>query len=550
MTQFTLINARKDLDKLVPVGTSLKAVNQKDNHDESAIRVYLEHDGSEVGYIGSKSRIPGTESNTVLYEEMKQVGELDGMELIVVDHQKQMVGNVKKVERILAVVEIKNKKGAVKNMSANAIQSESFELLVKGTTRTYKEKAVVVSNLLAGEETFVGLKMKGDKIVATFNNGLAGEVDSASQNFDLAVKVISTLGEVTATCDKPENSRYTVKFDIDEEQMTFIKTGKKVYTLQDVMDEKKAFVGMKRLKAIHKYLKDAGLTSKQIMKVMETYREYPDEVKGRIPEPSVMFKDEAGLVRKTVIYLSHGKHLRLEGEKGTGKNLLTTVLAWVYQRPLYELSMNSQTDKLDLLGSKTFVGETDSKGKEITKIGFQKEALVEAMEVGGFLNLDEINTADPSVLVLLHSIVDDRGSLEVPSYGRVQADKNFGILLTMNKGYIGTNSLNEATLDRFTTIMFPTNKSIAPLLKERVKGAKQQHITLADRVYSSIKNLVDAGAMTDDCLTVRGFIVALEVAEDIGLNEALVDNVANGIQDDDYRTTVKGFIDDIVAEGV
>lgn len=551
MTQFTLINSGKNLDKLLPVGTLVKAVQAKDNSDAKSIRAYMVHDSQEeVGYIGTSSLIAGSESNVVLYDKMKDAGLLQtGIELIVVGHSKQWVGNARKVERVLALVEIKDEKGAKNAMGNSTEQGQKFELSCIGSTHEYPGKRGVLLAFNKGIDTVVGLEVQNEKIIVMNGKEPASEIDKKSDDYDLAYKVVATLGKVTATAKKPGNSAFMVEFEVDAEQLTYVETGKKVLTIQDVMEDKKSIVGAREIKKIHKYLQDAGLSSKQIMKVMQTYRKYPKDVEGRIPRnPDVLYKDEEGLIRKTVIYLSHGKHLRLEGEKGTGKNLMTSTLAWIYQRPLYELSLNSQTDKLDLLGSKTFVEGKDKSGEEVKKIGFQKEAMVEAMENGGFLNLDEVNTADPSVLVLLHSIVDDRGSLEVPGLGRVVADKNFGIILTMNKGYIGTNELNEATLDRFTSILFPSPKSIGLMLKERVKTASASDINLADRVYKDIKNLVDNNELSEDCRTVRGFIVALEVSEDIGLNEALIDNVANGIQDDDYRNVVINIIDSIVTK--
>lgn len=544
--QFTVINAKQDLTTTdVPVGTVLKVLHVATNEfDKEALRVHTEHDGKEIGFIGATAIAPGTELNKELFQIMKSSNELDGYSCIVVDHQTVMIGSNKKLKRMCLVIEPLSDGGS--SSTDGDVSGVEFEFLVKGATKKHRGKVEVLNRLLNGDSSIVGLKMEGDDIVAMYGDKSAGEVDSSSPNYDLAVKVISTLGEVSATTSSPLNAAYKVKFKIDEETMTYIKTGKKVLTLQDVKDEKSKFIPVERLNAIHTYLEDAGLKNKQIMKVMETYKEYPQDVQSRIPEPTVFFKDSFGGVRKTVTYMNKGKHLRLVGEKGTGKNLLTTVLAWVYQRPLFELSMNSQTDKLDLMGSKTFTTTVNADGKEITQIGFQKEALVEAMEVGGFLNLDEVNTADPAVLVLLHSIVDDRGSVEVPSYGRVKADENFGIILTMNADYIGTNSLNEATRDRFTPILFPNNNSIASVLQERVKGAKATDIQLADRLYKSIMNLVQQGSLSMDCITVRGFIDAVEVAEDLSLKEALEDCVANRIEDEEYRMTVNSMIDDIL----
>lgn len=543
--QFTVVNSSSNLDTVAPIGTRVLVSHDVTNkYDKHALRVKLEHDGKDIGFVGANAVANGAEVNSVLFEIMKQSGEMEGFACIVVEHQVVLIGNAKQLKRTCLVVEpVKTSQGNVDDVEVAGVK---FEFSVKGTTRKYKAKKDVISGLIDGEKPLVALKMDGDQIIAMFGTESAGEVDPNSKNYDLAVKVITTLGEVTATTENPQNATYSVKFTVDEETMMYVKTGKKVLTLQDVKEEKSAFIPMKRLDAIHKYLETAGLKNKQIMKVMATYLEYPADVQSRIPEPTVFFKDNFGGVRKTVIYTNKGKHLRLVGEKGTGKNLLTTVLAWVYQRPLFELSMNSQTDKMDLMGSKTFSTTVDADGKETTQIGFQKEALVEAMELGGTLNLDEVNTADPAVLVMLHSIVDDRGSVEVPGYGRVKAHENFNIILTMNKDYIGTNSLNEATRDRFTPIIFPNNKSIAEMLQERVKGAKAVDIQLADRVYQSIMTLVLDGTLSMDCVTVRGFIDAVEVSEDLGLKEALEDCVANRVEDDEYRETVMNIIDDIL----
>lgn len=48
-----------------------------------------------------------------------------------------------------------------------------------------------------------------------------------------------------------------------------------------------------------------------------------------------------------------------------------------------------------------------------------------------------------------------------------------------------------------------------------------------------------------DCLTVRGFIDALDVIEDLDLKEALDDNIANRIEDEDYQQKVLNMIDDL-----
>ena len=351
------------------------------------------------------------------------------------------------------------------------------------------------------------------------------------------VQTVSALGNA-----------YTVRFEVDRDTFQDTLAGKWIRTLDEVRQEviSQGIVEEGTLQEIERYLQVNKVPPKHIKKIFESMRKYGDEVSKRIPNPVVKYKDTDGLVKKAIVYLNKGKHLRFIGEKGVGKNVLIETLAWIYQRPLFEMALNSQTDKMDILGSKTFETTLDENGNERTFMSFDKEVLVEAMEVGGFMNFDEVNTADPSVLVLLHPIADGRGRLEVPGYGLVTADPNFALILSMNRDYIGTTQLNEATRDRFVPMVFPNSKSIAEMLLMRVPGANPEDVNLVDRVYGSIMKLVQDGQLTNDCITNRGFIDALEVADDLGLQEALLDNVANRIEDEEYRNTVISIIDDIV----
>ena len=354
---------------------------------------------------------------------------------------------------------------------------------------------------------------------------------------------------------------------------------KKILTLKDVKNEivQKGICTLEELNEVENYLDQNGVFRSEIIAVFKSYKKYDEERTARIPKkPQTLFKDYFGAVKKNVIYINRGKNLRFIGEKGTGKNNLITTLAWIYKRPLYEVSLNSQFDKTDLLGTKTIITKDVNEIEEITvpeksgfsgqfksfvglirnvantflkrttSVAFDKEAFVEAMEVGGIINLDEVNTADPSVLVLLHSVADRRRSLQVPGYGRVVADDNFTIILTMNKGYQGTVSLNEATRDRFVPILFPENTSIEYLLQSKYPNADADYIRCCDQLYKGILGLIKDGELSMDCLTIRGFEDAIEVANKLGLREALIDNVANRVDDEEYSKHIINMIDDII----
>lgn len=553
----TALNATKDIE--LKVGEEVILIHNPQSkgyqYDKKAIDVYDSTKTTQLGVIGNKfgsTVIDDTTNNEELYDQMvkRNLMKSDGTMSIkgkVVGEGKVYFRNSTTRKAIIIEVYLPNLQ------TSNTL---NFELVVRGSVKEYPGKTAVLKAVQQGLDTQVYLESDGVDIIAHIMDGdekIKSGIVSKSEKGDLerlkAFLEILSKRDVAqqATVTSVKGNAYTVSFTIEKEMFEDVMAGRVIKTLEEVKNEviSNGIVEEQTLQEIEKYLTDNKVPQKHIKMVFEKMKVYKDDVAIRIPNPVVRYKDTAGLVKKAVIYLNKGKHLRLVGEKGTGKNVLIETLAWVYQRPLYEMALNSQTDKMDILGSKTFESELDENGHEKTVMSFEKEVLVEAMEVGGFMNLDEVNTADPSVLVLLHPIADGRGRLEVPGYGLVEADSNFGLLLTMNRDYIGTTPLNEATRDRFVPILFPEVPSIAQVLATRVPGASPNDIALADSVYGSILKLVKNGELTNDCITNRGFIDALEVSDDLGLFDALIDNVANRIEDEEYRNTVASIIDSV-----
>lgn len=562
----------------ISVGTRIELEKEPTNaYDPLAIKALV--DGLQIGYVSSAPNTVAT--NCINSKEFYQSMISDKMEGVVIRHEQIIFkNNTKKTALVVEVTIGSVPKAKIVNKGGNVM---NFKCKLKGATKPYPGKMDIMRDFQAGKTVYITLKKDGDTVIAVYGDKPAGIVDEKSSTdtteFNEVVDVMAIMGDVTAKVTNVSASSYSIEFDFEEQTIKDAKSGKKIISLDDV---KKGIIAQgicteEEIDEIEKYMMANNLSRKQIVNVFSSYRKYELEVAGRIPsKPKTVFVDYFGGVKKSIIYLNKGKNLRYVGEKGTGKNNLITTLAWVYQRPLYEVSLNSQFDKIDLLGSKTIsdtneVSEIDEvqiteKGvlgwikslvttirtianvflKKSTAITFDKEAFVQAMETGGFINLDEVNTADPSVLVLLHSVTDDRRSIQVPGYGKVTADQNFGVILTMNKDYQGTVSLNEATRDRFVPIIFPSNVSIAEMLQAKVHNADADYIRFCDQLYVGILELIKEGELSMDCMTVRGFIDALEVADDLGLHEALNDNIANRIDDEDYRQKVLNMIDDVV----
>ncbi len=322
------------------------------------------------------------------------------------------------------------------------------------------------------------------------------------------------------------------------------------------------------------FASDCGVPEKHITQILREMRPYAEEVAVRIPKkPKTPFQDYDNHVKTCVVYLNTKRHLILDGPAAVGKNTLIETISWLYGRPMYELSVNRQTDAHDMLGDKTLTVKTeapqlyqptaqmDQHDRLLTmmtnlvnvqlsaasggqRVEFDRGLLVEAMEVGGIFCFDELNTSSSSIMSLVNSLLDHRGAINVPGYGFVKAHPDFRALATMNAGYFGTAELNQALSSRFTHRLFDYPDSIEAILKINVPQAKATHIREVNTLYKQLTASVRStqAPLPETCINVRGFITSLMVAEDLGLQAALIDNIANGIKMKPQREAVKAAI--------
>jgi len=104
-----------------------------------------------------------------------------------------------------------------------------------------------------------------------------------------------------------------------------------------------------------------------------------------------------------------------------------------------------------------------------------------------WLLMDEIDMADPSILALLHPILEPNPILVLKENNgeQIKAHPNFRIFATANSvgamqdragTYTGTNQLNEAFLDRWLIIHVPNliEKEEIKVVKSNVRGLKNR----------------------------------------------------------------------------
>ena len=136
-------------------------------------------------------------------------------------------------------------------------------------------------------------------------------------------------------------------------------------------------------------------------------------VGSRVVKPPVEFIGD-DVLEQAVSALLQGENILLCGGKATGKNILADNLAWLFGRPVYNVSFHVNTDSSTLIGTDTFVdGE----------VRLRSGPVAQAALHGGFCILDEIDAA-----------LDDRNVERFASYLRNLSDKTQFVVITHRRG--------------------------------------------------------------------------------------------------------------------
>jgi len=141
-----------------------------------------------------------------------------------------------------------------------------------------------------------------------------------------------------------------------------------------------------------------------------------------------------------------GRNVLLEGPVGVGKTQLATEVTRQAGRPVIRIDGDSRYSEQKLTG--WFDPPTVMK-KGYVASAFVPGPLVEAMEAGGVLFINELNRLPESVQNVLLPAIDER-KVSVPRMGEIRARPGFLVVATQNpKEYVATSHLSEAILDRF-----------------------------------------------------------------------------------------------------
>ena len=145
--------------------------------------------------------------------------------------------------------------------------------------------------------------------------------------------------------------------------------------------------------------------------------------------------------------LARRKHTWLAGPAGSGKTTAASMAAKMLGLKYSEVSLGPATSQWDLNGFKNANGE------------YVPGEMRDAYENGGVMMLDEIDNANPSVLVAINAALAN-GYGNFPD-GRVKKHEDFVCIAganTFGRGadrmYVGRTQIDAATLDRFKFLPF------------------------------------------------------------------------------------------------
>ena len=240
-------------------------------------------------------------------------------------------------------------------------------------------------------------------------------------------------------------------------------------------------------------------------RVEEFKKNYPvdEQVKSRITQPSMAFYGTE-ILNRAVTALLEGENLLLCGDKATGKNILAENLAWIFGRPVYDISFHVNTDSSSLIGTDTFVNN---------EVKLREGPIYQCARWGGFGILDEINMAKSDAVSVLHGVLDFRRILDVPGYDRISLHPAARFIATMNYGYAGTKELNEALVSRFMVINMPslTMERMYQILKNLFPSIRREAEEQFAGIFLDLQLKAQNGEISTKAVDMRGLIGALRM---------------------------------------
>ncbi|HBB61222.1 MAG TPA: ATPase [Lachnospiraceae bacterium] len=286
------------------------------------------------------------------------------------------------------------------------------------------------------------------------------------------------------------------------------------------------------------FLRRQGVNEKLIQDLERYAATYPveEEVKNRVNKPDIPFYGKE-ILEMSVAALLQGENLLLTGAKATGKNVLAENLAWMFGRPVYNISFHVNTGSEELIGTDTFRNN---------EVQLRRGSISRCAQYGGFGILDEINMAKNDAISVLHAALDYRRSIDVPGYEKIDLHPATRFIGTMNYGYAGTRELNEALVSRFLVIDMPahTEETLTYVLEQMFPEMKDKARRQLVGLFLDLQLKAENGEISTKCLDLRGLAAAVRTMKR-GLSPYLA--LRMGIVNKSFDIFEKEIIQDVVS---
>lgn len=151
----------------------------------------------------------------------------------------------------------------------------------------------------------------------------------------------------------------------------------------------------------------------------------------------------------TLAAVAAGRDIVLEGPPGTSKTTILSAITAEWGIPLLFVEGNADLTPAKLVGHHN---PSRVLREDYSPENFVAGPLLEAMQTGGFLYIEEFNRAPEDTLNTLLTAMADR-SITVPRVGKIQALPTFRVIASMNPyDNVGTSRLSTSVHDRLNRL--------------------------------------------------------------------------------------------------
>jgi len=247
------------------------------------------------------------------------------------------------------------------------------------------------------------------------------------------------------------------------------------------------------------------------------------------------------LLIDAAVALAKGKNILIKGPTGSGKTTFAETLSHIFSNHMHSINCSVDLDTESLLGFKTL--QYNGGKQEIT---FVPGPVIQAMNNGHLLYIDEINMAKPETLPILNGVLDYRKKITNPFTAEViTASEGFGVIAAINEGYIGTTPLNEALKNRFIVIDVPyiQGEALKTVLKQQSALTKDHDIEWFTKLSADLIAAVQRGELSEEAASIRGLLDAADLSTIIPIERAIQRCITDKLDEENEKQLVHHIVD-------